>query len=428
MKSKEQIIDMAKNGKYFCILPWIHLYVTGQADMKPCCESTRRYGNLCKDSLKDLWQGQAIRDFRLKMLNDEMDVNCTSCYENDKVGITSIRKLCNMDFCEYAEWVANTDECGYAYNAKPIYWDIRFSNKCNLSCRTCSPQFSTGWYKDVLAIANELKECELHDCNPGIKKRFEASLDYTKKLLLDLEEYFPYVVKIYSAGGDPLIIKDNLLILEKLNSIRKNDTDLIYNTNLTQLHKNSEYLPYFKRQEKFTVLVSMDGSHERGEYIRKGMKWDSVIDNLNILKQECPHAYIIINFTVSAFNILHLPDFHKEIVEKGYLRADQINLNMLHNSVIYNCKILPKELKEKATNNIYEHITWLEQQISNTENLYHYDRSNIADQWYACINHMNSEDWTHLIPIFLKSANKLDKLRNEKLLDVFPELELLVNY
>jgi hypothetical protein len=65
-------------------------------------------------------------------------------------------------------------------------------------------------------------------------------------------------------------------------------------------------------------------------------------------------------------------------------------------------------------------IRWLKRNVSLVKT---FTQIHIIGQWYSCIQYMNSEDRTDLIPKFLDDTNKLDNLRNEKCLDAFPELK-----
>lgn len=428
MISKQQIEDLIKNGKHFCIYPWIHLHVTGLGNLAPCCLSfSEGYGSLDTNSFEELWQSQSVRDFRLKMLNDEMVSDCFPCYDWERSGIVSFRQEANKRFKKYIDWVANTDADGYAPEAKPISWDIRFSNKCNLRCRICCSINSVAWVKEE----NELFNKNMYKQSGAFLKQMDSNyiigIKDSQRLLSDLNEYLPNTDHIYCAGGEPLLIDECLDIMKNLDLVGNHDLKLEFNTNLTQLEKNINYLDYWKKFKNLKVIVSLDGSHERGEYIRKGIKWDSIINNLELLKRECPHAEIIINFTANIFNILHLPDFHQEMIEKQYINADQINLNTLFDPVIYSSKVLPEDLKKIATSKLTDHIVWIKGQFpfNKPENDQYY--KDFIKQWHSCISFMNSEDCTDLIPEFMDYTNFLDESRNESFLDVFPDLESLVN-
>lgn len=109
--------------------------------MSPCCQQLVEsesiiYGNLNSDSFFNLWNGESIRNLRLKMLNNEKCEYCNNCYEHESANLRSLRKLSNSKYHKYLDWVVDRDDLGYVANAKPIYWDIRFYNLCNLRCRT----------------------------------------------------------------------------------------------------------------------------------------------------------------------------------------------------------------------------------------------------------------------------------------------------
>jgi MoaA/NifB/PqqE/SkfB family radical SAM enzyme len=384
--------------------------------MSPCCQqregpNSKGYGTLNENSLPELWQGEAIRNFRLKMLADEWDERCTNCYENESVNQQTTRTISNYHHRKYLPWVMNTDDTGYAPQAMPVYWDLRFSNICNLKCRICNFSSSSSWHKDAQALG-------LIDSNAS------SALIYGLKnptaFFNDLKPYYPKVEHIYFAGGEPLLFKENLSLLEDLNSLKQRRVLLRYSTNFTQI--NPRVLELWKKFPKLMLLISLDGSGKRGEYQRKGLVWNDIINNLDAVKKECPQADIIIHFTVNTFNILHLPDFHREMVEKGYLKkVYKMYMNILHNPEYYNVKILPQELKAQATQKIREHIAWLTHERRPLFAGKEYQQL-FVNQWYACIDYINSEDWTHLIPRFIEVTNQLDQLRNEKCLEVFPEL------
>ena len=46
-------------------------------------------------------------------------------------------------------------------------------------------------------------------------------------------------------------------------------------------------------------------------------------------------------------NALHIPDFHKNWVERGFIKAQHLNVNILQDPMFYRIDIAPTSYKEK---------------------------------------------------------------------------------
>lgn len=440
MRSLETITQLIGHGRHFCIAPWIHLHITSLGNMCACCGEakgpfSRGYGNINRASFQELWQGEAIREFRRKLLRDEADPRCAICDLQANLGLWNLRGWLNQLYAaKYSDWVTGTDETGFAPDAKPVYWDIRFSNLCNLKCRTCSFGASSSWYEDNRALgpANVRNTAR----NKG---QMVIGLENTAKLLDDLEIYLPYLEKVTFAGGEPLLMDENYQILERLAALQQYEVELSYITNLTKLHyRQYDILTTWQKFKRLFVTISLDGLGPRSEYLRKGLRWEEALANWVELKQRCPQADIRVNYTLSAFNALHLPDFHRRMVDDGYMAANSLYINYLNDPKYYNAQILPAAMKGEVTAKFYNHIEWLKRQpaFENEAGSSEADGSSGAEsagpeqngaaslvQWNHCIQFINDQDKTSLIPKFVELTGKLDQLRHEDCLSVFPELQ-----
>jgi organic radical activating enzyme len=418
MVAKEKIEYLITQGKHFCIAPWVHLHVTCLGYMCSCCMDIKGpfsigFGNLNNKSFHSLWQGEAIRNFRLTLLNDEAVSRCALCYNQEQNGSISFRQELNALYKKHLAWIITTDETGFAPDARPIEWDIRFSNLCNLKCRTCSCSSSSSWAKEDKKVLNTIAE----KSGKGIIGLTNPSL-----LLDELNIFTPFLEKVIFAGGEPLLINENYQIVKRIDALRRDDIKLYYITNMTKLqYNNHNIIELWKKIKHITVAVSLDGIGAKCEYLRKGLKWNKVLTNLVKIKNECPNVKLLINFTASAFNIMHVTDFHREMIEKGYITADAINLILLNTPIYYNMKILPGEMKKQATEKIKEHITWLKRQSSSIgEEILSVDK-----QFEACMHYLNGGDLSDQIPRFVRNTVRLDEYRKEKCLEIFPELSPL---
>ncbi|NLW46105.1 MAG: twitch domain-containing radical SAM protein [Firmicutes bacterium] len=420
MHSRELIKELIEKGKHFCVAPWVHLHVTSLGNMNLCCSARvngKGYGSLNENCFQELWQGEIIRNFRLKLLADEADPRCAQCYQQAKLGLWNLRtEINNLYAYKYLDWVVDTDSEGFSPNAKPVDWDIRFSNICNLKCRSCGYYSSSRWFYE----GKVLGRWKFTDSNKAIIKITDSA-----KLLNDLGPYFSYVDRIQFAGGEPLLMEENYHLLQILDGLNKHDVELSYITNLTKLAlKNYDIISFWKKFTKLRIAISLDGLGARCEYLRKGLKWDQVLENWSRLKLECPHSRIHINYTVSAYNIWHLPDFHRWMVEEKYISADEIVLIFLVEPFCYKIKILPPEMKKQVIAKFQNHIQWLKGQTP----FYGDDRLESNGrflQWFDCLQYLNDQDWSHRIPIFVNETRKFDELRHESCVEVFPELEPL---
>jgi sulfatase maturation enzyme AslB (radical SAM superfamily) len=85
------------------------------------------------------------------------------------------------------------------------------------------------------------------------------------------------------AGGEPLLIKENLVLLKKIHEINPN-VEIRINTNLSII--NNEIYNLLKQFKNVHWTVSVDGIGKEFEYVRYGGVWDQFIDNLQQLRQD----------------------------------------------------------------------------------------------------------------------------------------------
>lgn len=407
--------ELLHESNTFCMLPWVHLYSSPQGKVTPCClskwEEEHTLGNINDTSFESIWNGRKMCNVRKKMLNNKEVEGCWQCYENERLGIKSKRIESNKLYESKFSWVKTTDRTGVAPDAKPIYWDIRISNLCNFKYRICAHHSSSKWFEE----ANKLGE--VYSTNAIIKgvKNFDA-------LLTELEFAFDELEEIYFAGGEPLIMDEHYTLLNKLIKAGKTDVKLRYATNFSVSEfKEHDVFEIWKKFDHVWVHASLDGSNGRGEFQRKGQKWSDVIENRKRLMKVAPNVNFMICSAISAYNVIHLPSFHKEWVEKGLIELDDFLPHLLKSPEKLSIQILNESLKEEVRK-IYEtHLAWLVAQ-SNSK----YQKLQIVIGLFeAVLSYMNAEDKSHLMPEFKTFNDKLDVYREESLVDVLPELTSL---
>ena len=404
--------DLLLNSESFCIYPWIHIHAYPTGAAYPCChaEMADSIGSTRANTLQHIWNDQPMRELRTRMLAGQKSSACGRCYEQEASGFFSGRQSANKHHGHHIAKVDSTGPDGGLAGMELTYWDIRFSNLCNLKCRSCGHIFSSQWYQDQARLAGP--EWRLN--NSVLNYAGRDSLD----MFAQLEPHLDYVEQIYFAGGEPLLMEEHYRILEELVKRGRFDVRLIYNTNFTHTDlKGRSVFDYWRQFESVSVGASLDASGAAAEYIRKGTTWADVVRNRQEMIAQCPDVDFYISPTLSILNAGHLPAFHREWVAAGLIRAQDLNVNILQDPAFYRIDIAPAEYKAELERKYKDHIAWLKSAG---------DPLGRATQgWESAITFMNTTDNTHLIDTFWRKTNELDDIRSERCVDVLPELAAL---
>ena len=403
---------LLKDSRVFCMYPWIHLHAYPTGEAYPCCHAEMSVGPVgnCRDqTLKEISNSDAMRQLRIDMLNEQPNKYCTRCYEQEDSGFFSGRRSANKHHGHNIKEIYCTEPDGTVDPFVMTYWDIRFSNLCNLRCRSCGHIFSSQWYQDQakLAGADWAKKHKVLN----IAGRDEN--DMWQQLLPHID----YVEQIYFAGGEPLLMEEHYRILEELVKRGLFHVRLIYNTNFTHTQlKDRSVFEYWRLFDSVSVGASLDGAEEYAEYIRKGTDWNQVEQNRVEMLRTCPAVDFYISPTLSIMNAWHLPDFHRNWVERGFIRHQDLNVNILQDPDYYRIDIASAQYKQKLKQKFEEHLEWLRP---------HDTLQRATKGFESAINFLMAQDNSHLQSKFWERTGQLDKIRNESLLDIIPELSEL---
>lgn len=395
---------LLNKSKHFCMLPWSHMHVWPEGKVFPCCAADPLLPlSDYEGSLAEAWNSEKIRQLRMSMLQDRPSKVCTRCYDLEKVGMSSLRTFANQRFGKFiAGDLSATESDGTVRQMRMRHLDIRFSNLCNLKCRSCGPNLSHSWVTDYEAVYGKL---------PWKVLRLDASF------WQDLKPHLQEVETAFFAGGEPIICDELYQILDHWLKIDHTNVELNYTTNFTTLkYRDKSVLDYWGKFPQTRISASLDAAGERAEFLRSGSKWKIIEDNRLRMLEELPDVYFEIAPTISVYNVWHFPDFHREWIEKGLVAADHLRLTILTNPSQLSIGVIP-----------------------------HKDRQNLIKKWELSLSQMrggfgagdNFEQSYATVIKFLQEApeiptksfwafnDMLDYLRKETVLDVFPELEVL---
>lgn len=382
----------------FCLAPYHSFYVDTTNVVRPCCISTLDGPEFStQEKFINIYNSEQFKNLRRDLSNGVKHPSCDHCWNAEAVGMKSLREGINERYKnDYETLTVDEDFSVNKVNIK--YLDIRFNNKCNLKCRTCSPRFSSSWYQDYKTKY------------PHITLEKKLDSDVTVE---SIHELLDTVSDIYFAGGEPLITTQHYEILDYLIKNNRTDVSISYNTNFTKLaYQKYDVVEYWKKFRNVRVSASLDGSYQKAEYIRKNLNWEITVGNRERLIKECPNVQFNISCTLSIMNAYDMVSLHKEWVDLKYIEPENFNVNLLFGPEFFNIKNLPRPHKNKLKKLYNDTIEWLKK----------YPRTeNTISGYLSAINLLDQprmDNWKVQWDEFMLSY---DQIRNEDFYQLFTE-------
>lgn len=310
------------DSEAFCPLAWNGIYIQPDGAVDNCCVSKNSLGNINDQSLEEIIGGDRAISVRKQMLSGTVVPGCKHCYPEKKTKNTHRESL----LISYKNQDRSLYESEHNFQLK--YVDIRLRNTCNYGCVYCSPELSS-------TIAQERKQF------PILKEdRIAQSIQYFKNNAATID-------RIYLAGGEPLLIKENEILLEEI--ARVNPTcEILVNTNLSQI-KNNRIFEILIKLPNVNWLISGEDIGERYEYIRYKGSWKNFSDNVSYLIDSTATNKISFNLVYFCLNSKTIFEFISWLKDKG-INEEGINIQWISNNPYWD----PRHLSKKFQNEIFE--------------------------------------------------------------------------
>tara|TARA_B100000902_G_scaffold127715_1_gene127125 strand:- start:8921 stop:10192 length:1272 start_codon:yes stop_codon:yes gene_type:complete len=377
-------------------------------------------GNLNDSTPEEIWNNENYKRIRRNMLNDVLNPECKTCTEQERFNSESLRLNSNSRWYnpqlpenkdsinECKELVKNTKEDGHLNEFHIKYMDFRVSNLCNFKCRMCHHELSSEWFEDAVELS------ETSESQPDTKVIQIKKLTDNFDTLID--KMLPHIEHIYWAGGEPMLTDEHWVTMNKiLEEGHEKKISLLYNTNGSRLtYKDQHIADIVKHFPQVSFMLSVDGSYERGEYIRKGLDYQVLKNNIKYMQKHVPHLKLGIQFSLTVFNAWHMPDFYFECVNELKIGPEEFTINYCHAPEHYRCSVLPPSVKLEVLRKWNEFHTYCVQN----------DLHRLAEQ-IAGAKKLLKEDYSALLPKFLTYTEKLDRMRKDNFFKTFPEYAAL---
>lgn len=394
--------------EHFCIFPWVHAQVYQTGDVRPCCRSRDlSYGSVRESDFDEIWNGEAIRNFRLAMLSEKVPAACRDCHHFERIGGQSRRIEANAEFHDEFSRVGATAPDGSVASSPLAYLDIRFSNVCNFRCRICDPERSTGWYHDAKALGISVQSAE--------PLRPFASREKTREFL---EARLPHLRKLSFVGGEPLLHDEHYETLERLVGLGRTDVALAYSTNFSTLsHRHWSALSLWQKFGSVSIAASFDGIGKQAALLRRGTNWREIEENFRRLRLFVPRAHFYVHTTVSALNCFHLPAAIDRWLELGMVAERRMFVaNLLFEPAHYNLNVLREAERQALSESYREYLDRLRGRVS--VGVFR----GVHARLQAILRFFEDSLPTAERERFDSINSQLDRLRGENFRELFPEL------
>ena len=236
---------------------------------------------------------------RQQMLKGERPEGCSYCWKMEDTGEMSDRHYRSGEPWAMQDFTA-IKQNPMDERWTPRYVEVNFNNACNLKCSYCSPQFSTTWGKEV----------DRYGQYPTTPPHNAPEHFQGRKRPIPNREDNPYVTAFWKwwptlyknlkhfrmTGGEPMMDNNTYKVFEYVIDHPKEDLHLNVTSNMCPPNNKikNKYFDMVKKicieekVEHFMQFVSVDAWGKKAEYIRNGLNFNYMMDNVDEFLDRIP--------------------------------------------------------------------------------------------------------------------------------------------
>ena len=356
-----------------CPLPWTGIAVNPDGSVRTCAVGKEVLGNLKSADIVDILDSTTNQTIKQSLTAGVWPKNCGHCERVETVD---------------PEFSNRTFQLHLHRDSKPTIrltqLDLRWSNTCNYACIYCSPELSSTW-------ASELKHTKINTDRDNLKSLREYAFANLDNL-----------VEVYLAGGEPLMIKENNELLDRLYDCNP-DCLVRITTNLSNL--TTGIYTKIKRFPNVQWEVSVEATGNSFEYIRYPGNWAEFETNLCQLISEWPKDRIGLTMNYLLLNADTIIGTGDQLINMGI----DINRTAVH-YLTHPAFLDARNLGEKY---IAETVDYL--------NSYHTPNTTFGTSLRNCAEFL-TKPFDKNPDNVVKYLNKIDKRRNLNFTTTFPNI------
>ena len=289
------------------------------------------------------------KEQRALMLKGERPDGCSYCWNIEDTGARSDRVYRSGEY-----WAQNAreeiKEAGADGNINPRYVEVNFNQACNFKCSYCSPHLSTAWHEEIDEHGPyQIMDGE-HNNTDSLKKGGLMPLRVAQKENPYVTAFWKWWPELYKnlevfrmTGGEPLMDSNTFKVLDyvyenpnawlemSLTSNMCPPKPILMDMLINKLQKMEEIQIWEDPQKfnpnsgnhwyvapackNFSTFVSVDGFGEQAEYMRNGLCFKTLQNNVQRILRETDNTTVTFINTFNLLSVTSLREFLQWILE-----------------------------------------------------------------------------------------------------------------
>lgn len=314
-----------------CPLPFTHQQIQPDGEIRFCCaarpNSNKNHdgtvNNVTTNKMIEAWNSDSLKKLRLSLINNQTPDECGYCWVRENAEHTSgssmrLDSLQKIPLAKFQDRVKEAKENSGQLKSLPYDFQVMSGNLCNLSCKMCTPQYSTTFskyfnvrgYESIKEIKFNPKSTRFEEYEQHYNKTYDWPVTHPlKEVFVD---YYDSIATIFFLGGEPTILDGTHDFLNHLNQEGfSNQIDVWFSTNGTNINKN--FLSTLNKFSSVSFNISLDGKDEIAYIQRTPSNWNQIKSNLDKLflwaKNKQGATQVNIHSVVTSLNLHHILDF-----------------------------------------------------------------------------------------------------------------------
>ena len=320
----------------------------------------------------------------------------------------------------------------------PRYVEVNFNHACNFKCSYCSPQFSTTWGKETERYG-EYPTTPPHNAPEHFQGRRSPIPNREPNPYVDAfwrwwPELYKNLKHFRMTGGEPMMDHNTYRVLQYIIDHPKHDLHLNVTSNMCPADRKLKD-KYFNMMQKICMeekvehmmqFVSVDAFGKRAEYIRHGLDFNYMMENVEEFLDRIPvRNSITFICTYNNLSITSMDKLLEKILElrKRYSKTYQrvwFDVPLLRQPAWQQITLLPESYQSIHEDN----IKYMENNSGESKGLHIFKdfeiqkmRRNLA-YWRE-----NADASAQHKRNFYAFFNEHDRRRLTRFLNTFPEME-----